>query len=78
MVTGSDERGWTRMGIGEAAYAALAKVMAASDLWSLLLGVLEQRASQRTAALSASRSLCRACRLPLSLWSMTTTMACAS
>jgi hypothetical protein len=43
------ERSWARMGLAEAAYAALAEGLAASDLWSLLLGVIEQRAAQRTA-----------------------------
>ena len=43
------DRSWTQMGIGETAYAALAGGLAASDLWSLLLSVVEQRAGQRTA-----------------------------
>jgi hypothetical protein len=44
------ERSWTHAGIQEVAYAALAKGLAASELWSLLLGVAEQRAAQRSAA----------------------------
>jgi hypothetical protein len=44
------ERNWTHAGIQEAAYAALATGLAASELWSLLLGVAEQRAAQRSAA----------------------------
>jgi hypothetical protein len=44
------ERTWARMGLAEAAYGALASGLAASDLWSLLLGVMEQRAAQRTPA----------------------------
>ena len=44
------ERSWARAGLDEAAYAALAKGMAASELWSLLLGVAEHRAAQRTPA----------------------------
>ena len=44
------ERNWTHAGIQEAAYAALAKGLAASELWSLLLGIAEQRAAQRSAA----------------------------
>jgi hypothetical protein len=44
------ERNWTHAGIPEAAYAALATGLAASELWSLLLGVAEQRAAQRSAA----------------------------
>ncbi|HTB89857.1 MAG TPA: hypothetical protein VK743_17965 [Steroidobacteraceae bacterium] len=45
------ERDWTHAGIQEAAYSALAKGLAASELWSLLLGIAEQRAAQRSAAL---------------------------
>jgi hypothetical protein len=45
------ERNWAHAGIQEAAYAALAQGLAASELWSLLLGVAEQRAAQRSAAL---------------------------
>ncbi len=44
-------RNWTHAGLQEAAYAALAKGLAASELWSLLLGVAERRAAQRSAAL---------------------------
>jgi hypothetical protein len=44
------ERNRTHAGIPEAAYAALATGLAASELWSLLLGVAEQRAAQRSAA----------------------------
>lgn len=44
------ERHWTHAGIQEAAYSALARGLAASELWSLLLGVAEQRAAQRSAA----------------------------
>jgi hypothetical protein len=43
-------RSWARAGLDEATYSALAKGMAASELWSLLLGVAEQRAAQRTPA----------------------------
>jgi hypothetical protein len=42
------ERNWTHAGIEEAAYTALAQGLAASELWSLLLGVAEQRAAQRS------------------------------
>jgi hypothetical protein len=45
------ERSWAHAGIQAAAYAALAEGLAASELWSLLLGVAEQRAAQRSAAL---------------------------
>jgi hypothetical protein len=41
-------RHWVRDGIDEAAYAALADDLAASELWSLLLDVLERRALQRS------------------------------
>jgi hypothetical protein len=44
------ERNWAHAGIEEAAYIALAQGLAASELWSLLLGVAEQRAAQRSAA----------------------------
>jgi hypothetical protein len=44
------ERNWAHTGIQEAAYAALAQGLAATELWSLLLGVAEQRAAQRSAA----------------------------
>lgn len=44
------ERDWARAGIEAAAYTALAKGLAASELWSLLLDVVEQRAAQRSAA----------------------------
>jgi hypothetical protein len=48
---GTSDRSWARMGLADAAYAALAGGLAASDLWSLLLGVIEQRAAQRTATM---------------------------
>jgi hypothetical protein len=44
------DRDWARAGLDEAAYAALAKGLAASELWSLLLEVAEQRAAQRNPA----------------------------
>src|ERR1700689_953437 len=44
------ERNWTHAGIEEAVYTALAQGLAASDFGSLLLGVAEQRAAQRSAA----------------------------
>lgn len=43
-------RNWTHAGLQEAAYTALAEGLAASELWSLLLGIAEQRAAQRSAA----------------------------
>ena len=42
-----DQREWARAGIHEAAYAALAQDLPASELWSLLLSVAEQRAARR-------------------------------
>ncbi len=44
------QRDWARTGIHAAAYAALARDLPPSELWSLLLGVAEQRAAQRTPA----------------------------
>jgi hypothetical protein len=44
------QRDWAHAGIQEAAYTALTQGLAASELWSLLLGVAEQRAAQRSAA----------------------------
>src|SRR6202789_1117367 len=44
------DRNWTRAGIVAAAYTALAQGLAASELWSLLLGVAERRAAQRSPA----------------------------
>src|SRR5689334_12632302 len=44
------DRGWTQVGIDEAVQAALATGLRPSELWSLLLGVLEQRAQQRSPA----------------------------
>ena len=41
-------RSWTRDGVDDAAWQALTRGLTASRLWSLLLDVLGQRASQRT------------------------------
>jgi hypothetical protein len=46
----ANERDWTRKGIDATAYAALAQGLATSELTSLLLGVIDQRASKRTPA----------------------------
>jgi hypothetical protein len=43
------ERAWARAGLTEAAVTALSGGLAGSELWSLLLSVIEQRAAQRTA-----------------------------
>jgi hypothetical protein len=48
----SSERTWIREGLGETAYAALASGLPASEVWSLLLGVLEERARRTPASLS--------------------------
>jgi hypothetical protein len=40
---------WSTAGFGEAAYVALARGMPASELWSLLLSALRERAEQRPA-----------------------------
>jgi hypothetical protein len=48
-VTAAD-RSWTSAAIGDAAYAALAEGLAASELWSLLLDIMARRATQRTPA----------------------------
>lgn len=46
----NDPRRWTASGLDAAAIDALAKTIPASELWSLLLGVLERRAAARTPA----------------------------
>jgi hypothetical protein len=43
-------RPWAIAGLGDAAFAALAEDMAPSELWSLLLSVMERRSMTRTAA----------------------------
>jgi hypothetical protein len=45
---GWTERNWTTAGIDGAAQTALVQGLPATELWSLLLSVLEQRAAQRT------------------------------
>lgn len=40
---------WATTGFGESAYAALARGMPASEVWSLLLSAIGERAGQRTA-----------------------------
>jgi hypothetical protein len=44
------DRQWTHAGLDDSRFAALASELPATQLWSLLLGVAEARASQRTAA----------------------------
>ena len=45
----SETSSWITAGFGESAYAALASGMPASEVWSLLLRVMSERAGQRTA-----------------------------
>jgi hypothetical protein len=47
---GSDERKWTDAGLSDAARRALNEGLAASALWSLLLGVVERRAREKSIA----------------------------
>lgn len=47
----TDQREWVRAAINDAAYAALAKDLPASELWSLLLDIAEQRAAGRSPAM---------------------------
>jgi hypothetical protein len=46
----SNHRSWPTAGIGKEAYDALAEGLSPSELWSLLLEVLERRATSRTPA----------------------------
>jgi hypothetical protein len=43
------DQSWARAGVDEAAYAALARGMPASEVWALLLSALRERAEDRTA-----------------------------
>jgi hypothetical protein len=43
------DQSWATAGVDEAAYAALARGMPASEVWSLLLNALRERAEHRTA-----------------------------
>ena len=45
----AQDNSWATQGVDEAAYAALARGMPASEVWSLLLSVLRERAEHRTA-----------------------------
>jgi hypothetical protein len=45
-----EARPWTIAGLGEHGFAALAEGMPASEVWSLLLSVIERRAAERTPA----------------------------
>lgn len=46
-MTDSD-RSWVTSGLGETAHTALAEGLPATEVWSLLLGVMERRAARRT------------------------------
>jgi hypothetical protein len=46
----ADDRSWARGGLSAEVRAALASGLPASEVWSLLLGVMEARASERTHA----------------------------
>ncbi len=45
----TEQSSWATAGFGESAYAALARGMPASEVWSLLLRVMSERAGQRPA-----------------------------
>jgi hypothetical protein len=44
---GANDDSWTTAGFGESAYAALARGMPASEVWSLLLSAMRERAERR-------------------------------
>jgi hypothetical protein len=46
---GSKDNSWATAGFGESAYAALARGMPATEVWSLLLSAMRERAEHRTA-----------------------------
>src|SRR6478736_8856349 len=46
----NDDRSWSRAGLDSLAREALASGLPASEVWSLLLGVMEERARARTPA----------------------------
>jgi hypothetical protein len=46
---------WASAGVGEAAYAALARGMPASEVWSLLLSAMRERAEHRPARVLAEQ-----------------------
>jgi hypothetical protein len=52
---GKDDNSWATAGFGESAYAALARGMPASEVWSLLLSAMRERAEHRTAAALAQQ-----------------------
>ena len=44
----STDRHWTSAGVDDGAYAALTRELPASQLWTLLLDVMQRRAAERT------------------------------
>lgn len=52
---GTKDSSWATAGFGESAYAALARGMAASEVWSLLLSAMRERAEHRTASALAQQ-----------------------
>jgi hypothetical protein len=52
---GANDNSWATAGFGESAYAALARGMPASEVWSLLLNAMRERAEHRTAGALAQQ-----------------------
>ncbi|HKS56844.1 MAG TPA: hypothetical protein VJS12_16235 [Steroidobacteraceae bacterium] len=52
---GAKDKPWATAGFGETAYEALARGMPASEVWSLLLSVMRERAEHRTAGALAQQ-----------------------
>jgi hypothetical protein len=52
---GANDNSWATAGFDESAYAALARGLPASEVWSLLLNAIRERAEQRTAGALAQQ-----------------------
>jgi hypothetical protein len=52
---GAKDNSWATAGFGESAYAALARGLPASEVWSLLLNAIRERAEHRTAGALAQQ-----------------------
>jgi hypothetical protein len=52
---GTNDSSWATAGFSESAYAALARGMPASEVWSLLLSAMRERAERRTAGALAQQ-----------------------
>jgi hypothetical protein len=52
---GAKDNSWATAGFGESAYAALARGLPASEVWSLLLNAMRERAEHRTAGALAQQ-----------------------